>query len=102
MIKEIKHYSYEELKNAIEFDLSNGSEEPLRVKVSLAASEIIKNFEKKLFFRAKITEGMSGNSIYVDFFVNKEINFEEKIKKIKLYISTQPFILVKLFELNIV
>lgn len=102
MIKEINHYKYEELKEPLEFDISNGTEEALRVKVNLSASESIVNYQKKMFFRTKITESILGNSLYVDFFINKNLSFEDKIKKIKLYISTNPFILVKLFELNVV
>lgn len=102
MITEINRYKYEELKTPMEFDISNGVEAALRVKVNLSASEIVVNHQRKMFFRSKITESILGNSVYVDFFINKNINFEEKIKKIKSYISTNPYILVKLFELNVV
>lgn len=102
MIKEINYYKYHKNIETLYFDVSNGSETPLSVKINLSASDSIKNYEGKLFFRSKITEDILDNSLFVDFFIFKELSIEEKFKKIKTYISLNPDILVKLLELNVV
>lgn len=102
MIEKINHYKYIKIKEPLEYNLSNGLEDPLVVKINLSVTEKIENHESKYFFRSKLTESISDNSIYIDFFISRELEIDDKLKKIKQYISNNPEILVKLFELNVV
>lgn len=101
MINEIKILKYKELKEKMEFEISSGYEEPVTVKVSVSVSEELISKQQKLYFRAKITESLVLNSIYIDFNLNKKISFEEKINKVKQYLFLNPHKLAILFNFEV-
>lgn len=103
MITKINIKKYETLKESLYFDLSNGSEKPLKLKVKIAISEVILNFENENFFRAKISESVLNNSRYIDFFdIDSDISFNSKVSLVKKFIRDTPELLVDLFELQVV
>lgn len=101
MIKEIKTLKYQELKEKMEFEVSSGYEEPLTVKVAVAVSDELISKQNKMYFRAKITESLVSNSIYIDFNVTRKMPFEDKINKVKQHLSVNPHKLAILFNFEV-
>lgn len=103
MIEKINNFKYTKYNELLHYNLSNGTEIPVNIKVTISVSEMVKGV-KGLFFRAKLTESILNNSLYIDFFhkSSKELSFNDKINKVKQYLVEDPVVLVKLFELNVI